>query len=66
MARTLHQTYELYLDDGEGPARFEPLTCPADSDVFAIVRDMLIERKLESIEVHRLGAHVFTVAAREP
>jgi len=62
LAQALHQTYELYLSDGVGPPRFEPLTCPPEADVFTVVRRMLAERKLSSIEVRRLGTHLFTVS----
>ena len=63
MAQPLHETYELYLSDGVEPPRFEALTCAPDADLFTVVRRILAERKLNSIEVRRLGTHVFTVSA---
>ncbi|HVN01903.1 MAG TPA: hypothetical protein VMT68_17015 [Caulobacteraceae bacterium] len=62
----MHYTYELYLSDGGGPARFEPLTCPRDTDVIGVVRDIIAERRLKTVEVHRLGKYLFTVAADAP
>lgn len=63
MARPLHETYELYLSDGVEPPRFEALTCPPDADLFTRVRLILEDRNLISIEVRRLGTHMFTVRA---
>ncbi len=61
MRGPLHQTYELYLDDGKGAPQFLPLTCPPDTDLFAAVGDILRERRVRSIEVRRAGDYLFTL-----
>lgn len=59
----LHQTYELYLDSGDGEPVFEPLTCADEVELLSTMRRMLAERNLRSIEAHRFGEHVMTLHA---
>lgn len=59
----MHLTYELYFHPVEGAAVFEPLTCAREADLLAQVRALLLERKMRSVEVHHLGAHLFTLDA---
>jgi hypothetical protein len=57
-------TYELYLRAAEqDEPRFEALTSTSDGDAMAAVRQMIRERNLRSVEVRRLGTHLFTLAA---
>lgn len=56
----LYYTYELYLDDEEGRRWFEALTCP-EEQIMAELQRVLKEREARSVEVHRLGALLFTV-----
>lgn len=59
----LHLTYELYLDSGDGKPVFEALTCANEVELLSAMRRMLAERRLVSIEAHRLGERVMTLHA---
>lgn len=55
------RTFELYLDDGDGKPRFEPLTCASRVDVIPLIREMIETRNLVSVEVHEMGTPLFTI-----
>ncbi len=60
----LLRTYELYLrrEESETP-RFEPLACYSDYEAMAAARQLLNAQQSGSIEVRRLGEHLFTLTA---
>ena len=59
--RPLHLTYELYLKGQDGKVAFEALTCPLNEDVLAVAQRLLVARGLRSVEVRRLGEHLYTI-----
>lgn len=59
----LRLTYELYLDSGEGAPVFEALTCQDEVELVGVMRRLLAERGLRSIEAHRMGEHILTLHA---
>lgn len=63
IALALHLTYELYLNDGDGAPVFEALTCADEIELLSMMRRMLDERRLRSIEAHRLGELVLALHA---
>jgi len=59
----LRLTFELYLDAGDGAPVFEALTCADEVELLGVMRRMLEQRQLASIEARRLGEHVVTVTS---
>lgn len=57
----LHLTYELYIDTGEGPPRFEALTCPGEIELLGEMRRRLEQHGVRSIEAWRLGKRVLVL-----
>ncbi|MGE5501421.1 MAG: hypothetical protein ACM3W4_05800 [Ignavibacteriales bacterium] len=60
---SLHLTYELYLQHGDGTSTFEPLTCANQDDLLATMQRLLDERGLVSIEARQFGQHLMTLAS---
>ena len=58
----LHLTYELYIDTGDGPPRFEALTCPGEVELLREMRRKLEQDDALSIEAWRLGQRVLALA----
>ena len=59
----LRTSYELFLDDGEGPPVFEAIACADEAELLGCLRRMLEERSLRAIEVRWLGEPIFTLAS---
>ena len=57
----LRLTFELYLDTGEEEPAFEALTCLDEVELLGVMRRMLAERRLKSIEARRLGETIVTL-----
>ena len=58
---TLHLTYELYIDTGEGKPAFEALTCANEIELVGEMRRRLARAKAKSIEAWRLGERVLVL-----
>lgn len=58
----LHQTYELYLEHGDGSSTFEPLTCAGEDELLKAMQRLLDERGLVSVEARQFGQHLMTLA----
>ena len=58
----MHHTFELYVRLPGGQRRFTPLTC-RPHEMIAKARRVLSETGGTEVEVHRAGAHLFTLAA---
>jgi hypothetical protein len=58
----LRQTYELYLEHGDGATTFEPLTCAGEDELFVTMQRLLDERALVSVEARQFGQHLMTLA----
>ena len=60
----MHKTYELYLRFPDGRVSFEPLTHRGPlAEVMGLARQVLMERKAESLELRLGGALTMTIEA---
>lgn len=58
----LHLTYELYIDTGDGPPKFEALTCRSEVELLSEMRRKLAAiEEARSIEAWRLGKQVLVL-----
>lgn len=55
------QTFELYVDEGDGKPRFEPLLCESPQEAVSAVRHMISARRLASVQVRFMGSVLFTL-----